>query len=239
VRIVTWNLQGSKLRDLDGVAAKLVELDADVVCCQEIQRRQLRALRDHVGPYAEWALKHWPVRAPFEGLGVMARIPIVQARRFAITRTVPWWSWRRRIALSIVLGTEAGLVRIVNTHLGSGVPDRVRARQARRILERVGGVDIVAGDLNVTPESHVLAEFEPCVEAWERRHPGSPHPNTNWGHGPRAHPPIQRLDFVLVGPDLEVVDVQIPRRWETWAPLSDHLPVVVDLDLGPAVTEAE
>jgi endonuclease/exonuclease/phosphatase family metal-dependent hydrolase len=30
-----------------------------------------------------------------------------------------------------------------------------------------------------------------------------------------------------------VLDVSIPTDWERWAPLSDHLPVVVDLERVP------
>jgi endonuclease/exonuclease/phosphatase family metal-dependent hydrolase len=41
---------------------------------------------------------------------------------------------------------------------------------------------------------------------------------------------VQRLDYVLVARGWRVLDVQIPTDWEHWAPLSDHLPVIVDLE---------
>jgi endonuclease/exonuclease/phosphatase family metal-dependent hydrolase len=232
VRVVTWNLQGAHLADLPGVAARLRELAPDVVCLQEVQRRQFRGLRRVVGPFGLWSFKHWPVRTPAEGLGIAARAPIVRNRAFTVSRGEPWWSWRRRIAQAVVVERDGTLLRIVNTHLGAFVDDDARAHQARRIMTIARDLHVVAGDLNVRPESGVLAEFLPLRDAWSVLHARAPSPSTNWPAGPRVAPPSQRLDYVCVAPSLRVLDVQIPTDWERWAPLSDHLPVIVDLEAG-------
>lgn len=233
MRVVTWNLQGSRLRDLGGVATQLARFDADIVCFQEVQRRQFRRLRATVGSFGVWSFKHWPVGAPSEGLAIASRAPIVRNRAFSISRAEAWWSWRRRIAQAVVVEFEGEFVRLANTHLGAGVTDEERARQARRIITIVPDLDLVTGDLNVQPDSGVLAEFYGLHDAWDRLHPGAPSPSTNWQPGARVAPPVQRLDYVMVGRTFRVADVQIPTDWERWAPLSDHLPVIVDLDPIP------
>lgn len=230
IRVVSWNLQGSHLRDVAGVARILRDLDADIVCLQEVQRRQYRRLKPAVGSFGVWSFKHWPIRTAAEGLAVIARSPIVRNRTLAISRSEPPWSWRRRIAIAVVVELDGMLVRAVNTHLGAGVTDEERARQARRIVSIARDLHLLFGDLNVVPGSGVLAEFAPLRDAWAVLHAGLRSPNTNWEPGPRDHPPVQRLDYVLVDPDLVVHDVQIPTDWERYAPLSDHLPVVVDLE---------
>jgi endonuclease/exonuclease/phosphatase family metal-dependent hydrolase len=134
------------------------------------------------------------------------------------------------VVQAFVIELDGATLRLANTHLGAGVTDEERARQARRIVSLIRDLDLVAGDLNVQPDSGVLAEFRGLTDAWARAHPGSRSPHTNWEPGPRDHPPVQRLDYVLVSPSRVVRDVQIPTDWERWAPLSDHLPVVVDLE---------
>ncbi len=229
LRVVTWNLQGSQLRDLAGVAERIRALDADLVCLQEVQRRQARRIRSSVGSFSVWSFKHWPVRTASEGHALLSRAPIVRNRTFTLSRGEPFWSWRRRIMQAFVIELDGSRVRVVNTHLGAGVGDDERSRQARRIMSLIRDVDIVAGDLNVHPDSGVLREFEGLVDAWDRRHPSVRSPHTNWEPGARVAPPVQRLDYVLVAGGWEVIDVVIPTDWERWAPLSDHLPVVVDL----------
>jgi endonuclease/exonuclease/phosphatase family metal-dependent hydrolase len=169
------------------------------------------------------------VRAASEGHALLSRSPIVRNRTFTLSRGEPLWSWRRRIMQAFVIELEGRRVRVVNTHLGAGVGDEERSRQARRIMSLIRDVDIVAGDLNVHPDSGVLREFDGLEDAWTRRHPGVRSPNTNWESGPRDAPPVQRLDYVLVAAGWEVLDVVIPTDWERWARISDHLPVVVDL----------
>jgi endonuclease/exonuclease/phosphatase family metal-dependent hydrolase len=230
MRVVTWNVQGSHLADLAAVASRLRQFDADIVCLQEVQRRQFRRVRASVGEFGLWSFKHWGLRIPSEGLAIAARAPIVRNRAFSISRGESWFSWRRRIAQAVVIEFDGEFVRLVNTHLGAGVTDEERARQARRITAIAADLDLAVGDFNVHPDSGVLAEFTALRDSWSTRHPGVPSPNTNWHHGPRVAPPIQRLDYVMVSRAWRVIDVQIPTDWERWAALSDHLPVIVDLE---------
>lgn len=231
--LVSWNLLGSQQPDLHSVATALGELAPDVVALQEVQRRQLRTLRE-AGGFTDgtWSFKHWPVRAPAEGLGLLVRGGII--RRCSTQRLSQrecWWSWRRRIAQHAEVEVRGAVLPIVNVHLASGSRPAERLRQAERLLARRAPGAPVAGDLNDQPGSAVLARFAAAGlhDVWRRAHPGAPDPPTNWRAGPRTAPPVDRLDYVLVDDGVAVLDAFVPAAWQRYAPLSDHLPVVARL----------
>ena len=231
--VVTWNVQGSHGVDVAAAAAALATFRPDLMLLQEIQRRQLGALRDALSMTdARWRFKHWPVRVPAEGLGILARHPVAAARTQVLAHRWEPWNWRRRVAVHATLRVGGRLWRVVDVHLGAGVDHPERARQARALLDHAPDADIVAGDLNAEPASAELGVF--ATAGWEdaearRRAPGVPRPSTNWPPGARTAPPTQRLDYLLVRDATEVLDASVPDDWERWAVLSDHLPVVARL----------
>ncbi len=236
VRVLTWNLQGRERPDLDAVLGVVRDLRPDVVCLQEVQRRQATWLAERLGWTSTWRFKHWPVVAPAEGLAVLAPEPPDEVRTVVLARFVAVWSWRRRIALRGVVRTSVGDLEVVDVHLGAGVAEAERVRQALLTAGAVvGPVGLVAGDLNAHPGSAVLAAFasDGLRDAWPEAEPGSPGP-TNWLPGPRDGAPTQRLDYVLVGDGLAVVAAELPGPDEVadgaLGALSDHLPLVVTVD---------
>lgn len=241
MRLTTWNLQGRARPDLSTVADVLRELGADVVLLQEIQRRQARELARLLGwAGVRWQLKHWPVVIPAEGLAILARDPLGAVEHRVLARPWAFWSSHRRIALAAGLPAEPGPVRVVSTHLGAGVGDAERARQAGLVVDvALGGhPSVIGGDLNTAPGSPVLDRLESAGhrDAWTTCRGDEPGA-TNWKPGPRDGAPTQRLDYVLVDPALEIVDATVPRfadlGFDRFGALSDHLPVTVTVDVAP------
>lgn len=231
-RITTWNLQGRERPDLDAVAAELLRIAPDVVLLQEVQEQQASFLGDRLGWSVEWRLKHRPVVVPAEGLAVLAPQPLVDPQRIVLA-AAPFWSSRRRIAVAATVEADGAPVRVVSTHLGAGVGDDERARQATIVADAAGG-GIIGGDLNTEPGSVVLRAFEArgYRDAWAAVRP-DPGP-TNWGPGPRDGAPTKRLDYVLRGPGWSVVGAEVPAHdepgFERFPALSDHLPLTVTLE---------
>jgi endonuclease/exonuclease/phosphatase family metal-dependent hydrolase len=233
LRVTTWNLQGRERPDLDVVAAELLGLAPDVVLLQEVQEAQARFLAERLGWSVEWRLKHRPVVVPAEGLAVLAPQPLHAPARVVLA-SGPFWSSRRRVAVAATIEVGGTAVRVVSTHLGAGVGDEERARQARIVAEAADG-GIVGGDMNTRPGSVVLQTFAEhgFHDAWEVVRPGQPG-HTNWGPGPRDGAPDKRIDYVLRGPGWAVVGAEVPafgdHGFERFGPLSDHLPLTVTLE---------
>ena len=232
-RVVTWNLQGRERPDLGAVTAALIDFDPDVVLLQEVQRSQTRSLARRLGWFHEWRFKHWPVVVAPEGLALLSPRPLLGVERRILAMPWSFWSWRRRIAVAATLA-ETGL-RVVDTHLGAGVGDAERTRQALLTVAMVGeGPGLVAGDLNTSPGSPVLRAYGDAglEDAWALVGDGDG--STNWKPGPRTEPPTQRLDYVLAGGGVRIVDSWVPsgdEAVERFGPLSDHVPLVVTLDV--------
>lgn len=241
-RILTWNLQGRERPDLDEVCAVIAAAMPDVIALQEVQRHQARAIAERLGWSVAWRFKHWPLVVRPEGLALLAPGPLRDVRTIHLAHRLRFWSWRRRIAVRATTEGPDGPVAVVGTHLGAGVGDAERARQAR--LTAAGLVagsttmpGCVVGDLNTRPGSTVLAAYAAAGlrDAWDDARPGERGP-TNWAPGPRDAAPTQRLDYVLVTPDLEVLSASLPAADEPgfgrYGALADHLPLTVTVVPG-------
>lgn len=230
--VVTWNAQGSHGLDIAAAAAALTTFDPHLILMQEIQRGQVGALRVAMqAADARWRFKHWPVKVPAEGLGILSMVPLAEVRESVLAHPWSFWDWRRRVMVECSVELGERRVRCINVHLGAGVPVEERVRQARTVCDRAAGAVLIAGDLNAEPHSEELREFG--ARGWQDAerilHAASRRPSTNWPAGPRVAGPTQRLDYVLVHDAVEVAEAFVPANWEDWAALSDHLPVVARL----------
>ncbi len=235
-RILTWNLQGRDGLDVDAVAAEVRRRRPDIVLLQEVQRRQASDLGEALGWAVAWRFKHWPFVVAAEGLAVLTPLPPRAVRTKRLAGGMKFWSWRRRIAIAAVIDGPSGALTVVDTHLGAGVGDAERLRQARLVTKLVGtGVGVIAGDLNTHPGSIVLGTFagDGFRDAWTDVHPNRPGA-TNWPPGPRTGAPTQRLDYVLLSAGLWATGAELPASdepdFERYGRISDHLPLVVAVD---------
>lgn len=233
VRLLTWNLRGRDGPDLGAVAAHVSGSGADVVVLQEVQRRQARVLAAALGWELVWRLKHWPVVIPAEGLAILSRERPVTVEVVVLAGGWRFWSSRRRIAVAATVETPDGPVRVVDVHLGAGVTEEERVRQAARVT---GLGEIVAGDLNASPASATLGVLGAAGyrDAWAEVGHGAGH--TNWGRGARSGPAVKRLDYVLLGGRWQAFDASVPAHTDPdfgrWGAVSDHLPVTVTAEPG-------
>jgi len=236
--VTTWNLQGSKGVDAEFVARHVREQGTDVLLLQEVQRQQARRIARALGARSyRWALKHWPVRIPAEGMAVLGVTqPVAGVRSRAVTRRWAWWSWRRRL---VQVG-HVGDLSVVNVHLTPHGPtsEADRAAEVRWLLRRVEDAEpvIVGGDFNADPSDGVLVNLTGAGlgDAWLAARPDDADGGlTNWS-GRRNRPPMRRIDYLWVSAGVDVEDVDLPSYADdpAFAPypaLSDHLPLTARL----------
>ncbi len=244
LRVLTWNLQGSAGLDIATAAAVVAAQSPDVVALQEVQRRQAARLAGVLGMSSRrWAFKHWPVRHRAEGLAVLSPHRIEWSARFTLRRA-PLWDWRRRIGIEAHVVRDDGRCALIVLHLSPHDAAPARFAEAAAVLARASGGELpplICGDLNDHPGEVAHAAFVQAgwVDAWEAVHGGAPGSDgaTNWTAGPRAgRRPTQRIDYVLAPPGstVEECDVAVGGAdLDELASLSDHLPLVASIRVGP------
>ncbi|WP_366515581.1 endonuclease/exonuclease/phosphatase family protein [Solimonas marina] len=208
--------------NLDRIAR--LAADFDLVALQEADAGSLRTGQLNQVEYLARAagMPHWHAAVnrnfgPFAQhcLGFLSRHPLQDVEHHALPGKV-----RGRGALLATLtlpGSNA--LRVVVTHLALSRASRARQLDYLARLVPQGGPLLMLGDLNC--ETDELLQHPPLRDCGLRPVNGAP-TFPSWK-------PRRRLDHVLATPQLQVVHSHVVPT-----PLSDHLGVAAELQLGPA-----
>jgi endonuclease/exonuclease/phosphatase family metal-dependent hydrolase len=229
--IATWNIRAGKDASLDGLAARIAALDADVVALQEVEV----GTKNAAGLDQSWELaQRLGMERAFTatlsrdgglyGIALLSKKPIRSIKRIELPGAM---GLEPRVVLDAVVDDDGRPVHVLVTH--ADVLPWAGARHATAIAEaikaRVGEGVVLLGDFNLTPETRELqdlirAGLRDTVAAFDRRPTGPPWPSRS------------RIDYVFM-------DEPMASRVETAAVVdtdgSDHLPVVVRLKQAPRV----
>lgn len=215
MRVMTYNVKGLDI-GVDAVVEVVRDAAPDVLGLQEPPRglhgaRRLAELADRTGLRVVLADR----RSRTTALLLRRGAPLDEARAQAL----PWRPGQVPRGYCVA---RTGGVTVVVVHLPLG--SRERLAQLDRVLHdvvRMPGPYVVLGDLNE----------EPGGPTWARLTSGLVDAVADPAPTFTARRPRRRLDAVLVSPGLRVVGSAV-RRDDVTRRASDHLPVVVDLDLG-------
>ncbi len=231
LRLMTYNIhsgydsQGSQ--NLEAIAGVIEESGAEVIALQEVSRGWLV---DGSSDIPAWLSRRLGMAFVFRGTAdpvwgnaILSRYPILEWGWGELPQqgTVP----RRGYLWARVEVGSGEPVLIVNTHLHH-VEDEHAARlaQVEALLEFWSGRSrtILLGDLNSRPEFEEMGRLRGAglMDAWEEAGQGS---GLTWP----AREPYERIDWVWHTPDLRAISATVVS-----STASDHLPVVVTLDLG-------
>ena len=257
MRVVTFNICSGRsmsdgLVDVDRFAAAVAGLDADLLCLQEVDRDQERSGGADLTRIAAEALgaqhrvfapalygtpgEHWTAAGdaaqdgPAYGCALISRVPLRDVEVFrmpAAPIAVPLWLpghgvtvVREEPRVAIVAQLDSGGVSgltVVGTHLPF-VPVWNR-RQLLRVVDHVASrADpvLLLGDLNLRGETPArLTGYRALATA----------PTF-----PAANPRFQLDHILLRGPRAGLGPVRATSAPDL--PVSDHRPLVVDLDVG-------
>lgn len=241
VRLMTYNVHsclGTDGRlDPSRIAAVIAEYKPDIVALQELDVSRMRSLRTDQARMIATALKmHFHFHAAMEvkeekyGDAILCRWPM-EVRRVAHLPTVrAWLAFEMRGALWVTVATPAGPLQVINTHLGLSGKERLAQVESLLGPEWLGNPEcqhpvVLCGDFNAL-RSGVLRR----VTAVGYRHAAT-------GKSLRATFPSVRplvaLDHVFASADVAVKQVMVPHSPLTRV-ASDHLPLIVDLELSGA-----
>lgn len=225
MRILSYNIRGGLgmdgRRDTLRIAEGVRALAPDIACFQEVHRRlpwsgwinQPRILSRQLGmPFVFQAC----VRLPWGGygVGIATRFPITYVKRFRLKS-----GKEPRGALHVKVETPHGPLSVFCTHWGLDAAERAaQAAQMTGWIRAVSHPSVVCGDLNDLPEAGYVQEF--LRETGLRDSGLTPNLPTYPSDAPKS-----RIDVVLHTAQWRVSHLFAPASL-----LSDHLPVVADLD---------
>jgi len=217
----------SSRRNLELISAFLQELEPDLVGLIEVDhgsyrsggKNQAEILAEALGHYHSHAVKY-AERSFWRHVPVLNKQGNAFLARNRIRNETFHFFERGMKRLVIELELEHLVVYLVHLALGS----RTRHQQLGELYDLVKGAGkpcLVAGDFNALwgeREINLFLAASGLMNANRNSLPTYP------SHNPRRH-----LDFILHSREIEIRDFQVPR-----VPFSDHLPLVVDLDVKVA-----
>lgn len=237
LRIVTWNIHKGIGTDrkyrLDRTIAVLRELDADVVCLQEVDEHVPRSSRDRQGgklaaelgyPYHALAL-NVPVKGGAYGNLVLSRHPL--RRPHNLDLTIPPKKRRSGLVVTVETGPPHGWM-IANVHLGLlHIERRAQMRKLLRHLFHEAEDDqplVIAGDWNEWG-SGIVREVMRDWGFHLARSDARPHGERTWP----SRRPIVGLDKIVYRDPIRCHHVVCVLDRVTRV-TSDHLPLMVELE---------
>ena len=242
VRVMTYNVHSCI--GLDGrlsperIARVIGRHEPDIVAIQELDCGRVRT--DGVDQ-PHWIAKELEMMYHFHpaihieeeryGTAILSRYPL----RLVQAKALPTLNGSRFIEPRGAIWTEidvaATKLQFFSTHLGLNRYERMLQAQALVGAQWMGHPDcqgpvILAGDFNALPSSpvcRILTRKLRDVQAALKDHG----PQATWF----SRYPMGRIDHIFIGPQIEVSRITVPRT-QMDKIASDHLPLIVDLNLN-------
>lgn len=246
LRLMTYNVHRcvgtDRALDVERVAEVIAAEMPDVVALQELDvlRRRTKTI-DQAHRLAELLKMKFhfhPAMAVEEELygdAILTALPErrIKAEGLPLYRRVPGLEPRGALWVEVMVGDTP--VQIINTHLGL-VPQEQKRQAAALLGEKWMASDqwtapgVLLGDFNASPYSGAYRMLRAAVRDAQT-------PGAGWGRTPTAtFPssfPFMRIDHVFLTKGLETIAVRSPYDARARV-ASDHLPLVVDLEVTAA-----
>jgi endonuclease/exonuclease/phosphatase family metal-dependent hydrolase len=227
---MTYNIRSGRGVDgrlnLERIAKVIAAENPDVVALQEVDVRRRRTrhqdqaleLAEQLGYHGAFVAAQSWAQGEY-GNALLSRYPLADCRRVTLPKPARL-PVETRCLMQCRIQWPKGEVQVWNTHLGLLAAER--RTQVQLVLQHLSENGhaplILCGDFNARPRAkELLGLFEHLTRVnSQRTFPG--------------FLPVVHLDHVFHTPQLQVVSCFVPK-----SPLakraSDHLPIVVDLDL--------
>jgi endonuclease/exonuclease/phosphatase family metal-dependent hydrolase len=233
LRIVTYNIHRSIGMDRrtrpDRIATVLRDINADVICLQEVVGAGPSGI-SHIEEIGATLAMGW-VMAPARqlrghhfGNAILSRRPILHHAEHDLS----WKTCEERSLQRADIDVDGHTLHVYNVHLGTAILER--RYQADRLAtivsdKHIGGAKIVLGDFNEWMRGATTQLLSAKLKSVDL---------TNYLRRRRTYPglfPILHLDHIYYAGRMEIVGIELPRTRLSLV-ASDHLPLVADLRVG-------
>ncbi len=236
LRILSYNIHHAegvdRKLDVERIAGVIRSVEPDLVALQEVDQKVKRTqVVDQPAELARLTKMHVVFGANIElqgghyGNAVLSRFPITRHKNHLLPN-IDGGEQRGVIEAEIKFPDSNDSLSLLATHLDFRADERERLASARLIndlaAKHLDRPALLAGDLNATPDSKTLQEFEKrWVQANERPMATVP-----------VNQPTQQIDFILLRPRnrWKVIEVKVLDE----AVASDHRAIFAILELLPS-----
>ncbi len=238
IKVMTFNIahaQGTDGQvDIRRIARVIQDARPDIVALQEVDRWTARTgkldliteLADRTGMTYAFG-KTIDFDGGDYGNGFLTRFPIIEERNFLFSQNS---DGERRGMMLLMLDVKGEEIVVINTHFDHRPNDTDRVAAAEELLRRwepyKNHPTILCGDLNDDPNSRTMSILATAFEETLQPGEGATYPSAQ---------PTQKKDYVLLSKHA------IAQGWRAVSArviptdASDHLPVLVELQLSSAV----
>jgi len=247
LRLMTWNVHACVGMDgrlsMSRVARTIAQFEPDVVALQELDVGRDRSEQIDQAAWLAESLRMESVFAHSfdDGVGhygnaILSVRPIRMVRHEPLP-DLPGRDLEPRSALWAAVDWGGVEVQVMTTHLGLNRAERLAQIEAILGDRLVGSQEfrdpaILCGDLNAPGGSEACRRIAAHLHE-ARLSPNVVPPLRTW----TARWPMRHLDHVFLSASLHVDRLEAPRTALTRL-ASDHLPMIIDLSLSPAVRAA-
>jgi len=243
LRVMTYNVHSCV--GMDGkmsperIARVIARHNPDVIALQELDAGRVRTFGlDQARTLAElldMQFHFHPVLRVEEemyGNAVLSRYPLKIIEAAGLPRIFSHKYFEPRGALWVEIEYLGTKIQLLNTHLSFWAPEQRKQAAALCGTAWLGhpalkGPVILCGDFNAIPDAKACRMIREKLEDVQLKMERHKPLNTWFGHCP-----IGRIDHIFVNAQAGVLDVKVPAtRLEKLA--SDHLPLIVDLQIAP------
>jgi endonuclease/exonuclease/phosphatase family metal-dependent hydrolase len=240
---MTYNVHGcvgmDRKLDEGRIAEVIATYSPDVVALQELDMARRRSRGNdqarHIAEHLQMDFHFYPAMHMEEeqyGDAILSHLPLHLIKTGILPTSVSRWAFEPRGALLVCLEIGGQKVHLINTHLGLSYRERKAQIEAILSPEWMPPAIsenrfILCGDFNALPGSAVYQKTAGRLRDAQKSVPRQRARATF-----SSKYPLLRVDHLFITADLRVIHVQVPRT-----PLirlaSDHLPIIVDLELSP------
>ena len=242
-KVLVYNIHAGKdakgVDNLAGVAALVRSSGADIVLLQEVDNGTRRS--GNVNQPAVLARStgfHVAFGSALDydggkyGVAILSRWPILEDTLFHLPVDPPQLrapnSHEPRGALRAIIGSPAGRLAVINTHIDAQASDRWRKQEADSVVSlvaqarRLAPLVIAGGDMNSTPESAVQANVRAAGlrDSWTECASGD-------GFTYPDDKPVKRIDYLYLTGSIRCASASVIETR-----VSDHRPLLVDIRLA-------
>jgi len=217
IKVVSYNIQHGRgqdgMIDFNRTLTKLKNLDADILCIQEVERYSVRSgLDDQVDLIAKElgmnAIFYPSISIPGLNYGnaIFSKYPILNSSY------LPFSSQRenRSLIMAEVALNKKQSIYVMGTHLG--LDKQEREVHISEIFDYISSLDkpiILAGDLNTTPEQDEYSVWSGKLRKSNQGVKLKTYSHKDW-----------QIDYIFSTPHFQVVET-----WTLESDTSDHYPV--------------